>query len=88
LTAYGLIERGRVFLLSNTTRPVLDNNEFLYLGYMSSIDGKIETQLANIGYYILNISKLSPLIENQDNIYSCGECGIYKGIYVTTTSNP
>lgn len=80
LTAYGIIERGRVILLTNTTKTTLNSNEFIYLGYISTINEKIETQLANIGYYILNTTDLTAIFENQNKVYSNGECEIFKGL--------
>jgi len=79
LTAYGTIERGRILLLSNSTKTVLNNNEFVYLGYMGVIDGKIETQLVNVGYCILNTTDLLIMLGNQNQIYSNGECSILQG---------
>lgn len=78
LTAYSLIERGQIFLLSNTTRNAMNKNEFIYLGYTTMINGKIRTQLPN-GYYEFNTTELSPIIENQNKIYSSGKCEIYNG---------
>jgi uncharacterized membrane protein len=79
LTAYGIIERGRILLLSNSTKTVLNNNEFVYLGYIGVIDGKIETQLVNVGYCILNTTDLFTMLANQNQIYNNGECSILKG---------
>ena len=67
LTGYGLIEPGRVNQLSNTTIPT--SNDFIYL---SNID------LISQGY-IFNISGISPILENQNKLYSNGHCEIYKG---------
>lgn len=66
LTGYGMIERGRVFYLSNTTR--LASNELIYL---ANVD------LVNKGY-IFNISVISPILGNQNKIYSNGGCEIYR----------
>jgi uncharacterized membrane protein len=68
LTGYGLIETGRINQLSNTTRPT--SNDFTYL---ANID------LISQGY-IFNISEMSPILENQNKIYSNGECEICKGL--------
>jgi len=67
LTGYGMIERGCVYYLSNTTRPA--SNELIYLANVN---------LINKGY-IFNASEISPILENQNKIYSNGECEIYKG---------
>ena len=73
LTAYGMIGRGRIFLLSNTTRTILDDNEFIYLRHMNVINGKI------VVGYIFNASEISSVFENQNKIYSNGGCEVYKG---------
>jgi len=67
LTGYGMIERGRIYYLSNTTR--LTSNELIYLANVN---------LINEGY-IFNVSEISPILENQNKIYSNGECEIYEG---------
>jgi uncharacterized membrane protein len=67
LTGYGMIARGRIYQLSNTTRPT--SNELIYL---ANVD------LTNKGY-VFNASEISPILENQNKIYSNGECEIYKG---------
>lgn len=66
LTGYGMIGRGRIYYLSNTTR--LTSNELIYLANVN---------LINKGY-IFNASEISPIVENQNKIYSNGECEIYK----------
>jgi uncharacterized membrane protein len=67
LTGYGLIERGRVQVLSNTT--ILTGKEFVYLGRASLniIDGED----------IYN-SSISKMLESQNKIYSNGNCDIFK----------
>ncbi len=80
LTAYSLIERGRIFLLSNRTKSSLGDNEFIYLGYTSVINKKVATHLPDIGYYRLNITEVSNILESQNKLYSNGECEIYKGL--------
>jgi uncharacterized membrane protein len=67
LTGYGLIEIGRVNQLSNTTRPT--SNDFIYLS---------NTDLISEGY-IFNASEIAPVLENQNRLYSNGQCEIYKG---------
>jgi uncharacterized membrane protein len=67
LTGYGLIEPGRVFELSNTTRPTSQN--FIYLSNIGLISEG----------YVFNASEISPILQGQNKIYSNGECEIYKG---------
>jgi uncharacterized membrane protein len=67
LTGYGMIGRARVYYLANTTRPTADD-----FTYLANVD------LINKGY-IFNVSEISPVLGNQDKIYSNGECEIYKG---------
>jgi len=73
LTAYGTIGRGRIFILSNTTRTTLNDYEFIYLRRINIINEKI------VGDYVFNTSEISPIFENQNKIYSNGECEVYKG---------
>jgi uncharacterized membrane protein len=67
LTGYGMIERGRVYNLSNSTKPT--PSEFIYLANVN---------LINEGY-IFNATEISPILESQNLVYSNGECEIYKG---------
>jgi uncharacterized membrane protein len=67
LTAYGMIERGRIYFLSNTSRPT--SNELIYLANVNLISRG----------YIFNATEISPILENQNKIYSNGQCEIYKG---------
>jgi uncharacterized membrane protein len=67
LTSYGMMERGRIGYLLNTTRPT--SNELIYLA---------NTNLISKGY-IFNTTEISPIVENQNKIYSNGECEIYRG---------
>lgn len=73
LTAYGMMGRGRIFALSNTTRTILNDNEFIYLRRVNVVNGKI------VVGYIFNASEISSVFENQNKIYSNGECEVYKG---------
>jgi uncharacterized membrane protein len=68
LTAYGLIERGRVGDISNITRPSL--NQLLYLGSVEMIHQG----------YILNITEVPSIVQHQNTIYSNGESVILKGL--------
>jgi len=66
LTGYGMIERGRVRILSNITRP--NSGEFAYLASLNLIgEGRI-----------FNIDEVSFLIEENCKVYSNGECELYK----------
>lgn len=67
LTGYGMMERGRIFFLSNTTS--LNSNDFIYLA---------NVRLINQGY-IFNASQIAPILENQNILYSNGESEIYGG---------
>jgi uncharacterized membrane protein len=67
LTGYGMMERGRVFILSNTTSPT--SNDFIYLA---------NATLINQGY-IFNTSEITPILGNQNKLYSNGESEIYGG---------
>jgi uncharacterized membrane protein len=67
LTAYGMVGRGRMYTLSNTTTP--NSGDFIYLANVSLISKG----------YIFNASQVSPILENQNKIYDNGECEIYKG---------
>ncbi|MEM3697186.1 MAG: DUF2206 domain-containing protein [Candidatus Bathyarchaeia archaeon] len=78
LLAYGLVETGRISLLSNRTKWY-SSNEFTYLGYLSTVDGKVQAELPEIGYYIFNVTQFTSILENQNKIYSNGECEIYRG---------
>lgn len=82
LTAYGTIERGRIILLTNTTKTALNNGDFVFLGYRNIISGKIETHLANTGNFNFNTTELSHIFNEQNKIYSNGECEIFNGLKV------
>jgi len=84
LTAYCAIERGRVLLLTDKTKPTLKGKEFVYLGFLSVINKTIETYLVDVGYHRLNVSKLSGIFESIDKVYSNGECEIYGGLGATS----
>jgi uncharacterized membrane protein len=67
LTSYGMVERGRTYYFFNTTSP--NSYDLIYLGNVNLIrKGKI-----------FNASVISPILENQNKIYSNGECEIYRG---------
>lgn len=65
LTAYGMIEGDHLQLLLNTTR--LTSNDLAYLANAYLING------------IFNASQISPILENQNKLYSNGQCEIYEG---------
>jgi uncharacterized membrane protein len=67
LTGYGLINGSQLYYLSNTTRPT--SNTLIYLG---------EIDLISKGY-IFNSSAISPILENQNKIYSNGDSEVYGG---------
>lgn len=67
LRSYGLISSIQTYTLANTTRPT--SNTLIYLA---------DTNLIRQGY-IFNASVISPILENQNKIYSNGECEIYEG---------
>ena len=75
LTSYGLINRERMLVLSNTTRT-LDNNSFIYLRRINIVHGIM--QELNLGQW--NTSDISSLINSQNKIYSNGDCDIYKSL--------
>ena len=62
-----MIERGRVYMLSNTTRLTINN-----IVYLANVN------LINEGY-IFKTGEILPILENQNKLYSNGECEIYKG---------
>lgn len=66
LWAYGMLEKGRVEILSNTTR--LTSNDYAYLSNIN---------LINNGE-IFNSTNLTPILQNQNIIFSNGQCEIYK----------
>jgi uncharacterized membrane protein len=67
LTGYGMMERGRVYNLSNSTKP--NPNEFIYLGNVNLInEGRI-----------FNATEILPILESQNLVYSNRESEIYKG---------
>jgi len=67
LTSYGMMERGRVHFLSNST--ILASDEFIYLASVNLISEG----------YIFNATEIGPIIEGQNKIYSNGESEICKG---------
>ena len=73
LTSYGLINRERIRVLSNTTRT-LDSNSFIYLRRINIVHGIMQERY--LGQW--NTSDISSLIDSQNKIYSNGNCDIYK----------
>lgn len=69
LTAYGMIEGDHLQYLSNTT--ILTLNDFVYLGNVNL--------LSKSGNF--TVSQISSIAENQNNIYSNGQCEIWKGCH-------
>jgi uncharacterized membrane protein len=67
LTAYSLLERGRISYFSNNTIPY--SNQIIFLA---------NTNLIQQGY-IFNAPDISPIIKNQNTIYSNGKSVIFKG---------
>jgi|GEM_PF-988912 len=65
LVAYGMIEGDHLQLLANTTR--LSSSNLVYLANVSLVNS------------IFNASQISPILENQNKIYSNGQCEIYEG---------
>jgi uncharacterized membrane protein len=73
LTAYGLIGRGQISLLSNNTNIALRGGQFIFLRQVNAMEGKIE------GMYVFNASQISTVFENQNKVYSTDGCEIYEG---------
>jgi uncharacterized membrane protein len=71
LTSYGLIPRQRMDFVTNTT--VLGQGNFLYLGQLNVVGGVITTDTSPF-----NTSELSPLLNENNRIYSNGNCEIWK----------
>lgn len=67
LTAYGMLERGRIYLLTNST--ILSSNEFIYLANVDLISNG----------YLFNVTEITPVIANQNKLYSNGKSEIYRG---------
>jgi uncharacterized membrane protein len=67
LTGYGMLERGRISYFSNTTIP--NSHDLIYLNNVNLIGEG----------YIFNATEISPILENQNKIYSNGESEIYAG---------
>lgn len=65
LLSYGMILPGRVYYLSNVSRPT--SNDLVYLANVNLINE------------VFNVSQIVPIIADQNNIYSNGECEIYGG---------
>lgn len=70
LTAYGMIYRGSMTAISNST--VLVTNDVLYLGYLSVSYGKIVGDS-----YTWNSSDVQPILNNTNIVYSNGGSSIY-----------
>lgn len=75
LTAYALMGRGQISFLSNETSSALGINQFIFLSSMNIIDGRIIRP-----DYDFNSSQIFSVFENQNKIYSTGDCEVYKGI--------
>lgn len=74
LLAYGMFESEPVFLLSNTTNNI-PGNGFVYLRYTNVVHGVMQSLPS------FNLTEISPVLNNQNMIYSNGECEIYKGTH-------
>jgi uncharacterized membrane protein len=74
LTSEGLFPRQQTDFVSNTT--VLDQGTFLFLGELNVKQGVISTDSSPF-----NTSKLSPLFEENNLIYSNGNCQIWRAPY-------
>lgn len=79
LTSYGMMHAENFRELSNTTRFTSSEN-YVYLRGINTIEGKIE----GIGSS-WNLSDISPIIDNQNIIYSNEDCEIF---LVTTKTSP
>jgi uncharacterized membrane protein len=76
LTSYGLIPNNLQFLLTN--RTITDHGSFIYLGTLNILNGVITTyniSTARTGSF--KTSEISPLLENNDLIYSNGASEIW-----------
>jgi uncharacterized membrane protein len=65
LLSYGMIPPGRVYYLSNVSRPT--SNDLVYLANVNLINE------------VFNASQIVPILADQNKIYSNGECEIYGG---------
>jgi uncharacterized membrane protein len=84
LTSYGSIYYYWMADLSNAT-TIIDSESFVYLRRLNIVYGRWEGDYTN--YY--NTSDISNLLSMQNNIYSNGECDIYKGSNITiSTAQP
>ena len=72
LTIYGMIDRGAVDVLSNTTKIVA--NGTLFLGLLNVAEDKI------IGVDVWNSTELSFRLDSLNRIYSNGACEIYRNV--------
>jgi len=70
LTSVGVIGRGQSRWLTNITHEFQDG-AFIFLGIVANVDGRI------FGDYTYNTSEIKPFLENQNKLYSNGECDIY-----------
>ena len=75
LTSYGMIDpdSDRIHVLSNETVDIREES-YIYLRYLNIAYGKMVGLEGNIW----NTSDITSLLENQNMIYSNGECHIYK----------
>jgi uncharacterized membrane protein len=64
LLSYGMILPGRIYILSNASRPTSEND----LVYLANV---------NLINEIFNTSQIAPILANQNEIYSNGQCEIY-----------
>jgi len=72
LTSYGLIDRVRVHLLSNST--ILEDGDYIYLRRLNVVDGLISTFPVGEPFHI---SEISSLLNESNKIYSNGDSDIY-----------
>jgi len=73
LTSYGLIDYGRFRALGNTTRT-LETGSLIYLRRLNIVHGIM------VGGYLpqWNTTDMQPLLNKLNQVYSNGECNIYK----------
>lgn len=68
LLSYGMIAPDRVYYLSNVSRPT--SNDLVYLANVNLING------------VFNATQITPILANQNKVYSNGGCEIYQNAKV------
>lgn len=74
----GMVPPGQVYTLTNTTKTMKES--YIYLGYPNIVDGTVvgglDRKTMRLNFW--NATELSPLLDNENRIYSNGGSEIYR----------